>query len=112
MAKENKIKLFHEKYKLRGGFNVLDWMKEERFSTEYIGDHFGITRERVRQIIHDIYGIDYNPKIERKERIINSMLKFAMKHSPEEFREAYYYAGKHYYDIAIAEAYVRGIYKK
>lgn len=105
------VKEFDAKYKTRGGFNVLDYMKGERFSTTYIGRHFGLTRERVRQIIKDIYHINYDPKPERKEKIIESMLKFASKHPVEEFREAYYYAGKHYYEVALAEAYARGIYK-
>lgn len=109
---KNKVKNFDDKYKKRGGFSVLDWMKGEGFSTEFIGDHFGITRERVRQLIKDIYNIEYDPRIERKEKIINSMLKFAKKHSLEEFRDAYYYTGKYYYDIALVEAYMRGIYKK
>lgn len=106
------ISEFDEKYISKGGFKSLDNFKEELMTLPFIAKHFGVDKETVRAWFIDLYGITYDPRQQRKERIINSMLKFAETHTIVEFKETYYYAAPHYYNEAVAETFSRGIYKE
>ena len=103
---------FDEIYLTKGGIKTLQYMvREEFYTTEFIAQHFGVSRVKMQDWIDKIFGENYNPTKQRKEKIIETMLTFAETHTLQEFRDAYYYVNKHYYDIALAECYVRGIYK-
>lgn len=103
---------FDQKYNSKGGFKLLNEFKEERMTLKYISDHFGVSRFAVQEWMLELYGTSYDPRQERKEKILQSMLDFAKKHTLEEFKDAYYYISKHYYNKALTECYVQGIFKE
>lgn len=108
------ISEFEKDYGHRGGLKTLEYMvRVEFFTLDYIGKHFGVTRTQVASWIKDFLQEDYDPKIARKEKIIEGMLMTAEKFGMDlsEFREAFYLAYKDYYEIALTEAYARGIIK-
>jgi len=103
---------FDKEYWKSGGFKTLDYFRREQFTLDYIGKHFGVTVEAVRFWFKDFFNSETDIRIKRKEVVINKMLEFAEKYGLEKFKEAYYYTAKYYYDIALSEAYVRGIFKE
>ena len=106
------IEEFNGKYASKGGFTALNMMRNDLRTRKFIAEHFGVTPTAVGDWVRELFGVEYDPRLLRKERIIESMLKFATTHDEKEFREAYYFISKDYFDIALAEAYVRGIYKE
>lgn len=102
---------FEKEYGDKGGIKILEEFVDNGFTTKFIGDHFGVTKERVGQWIEEIFGEKYDPRQMRKEYRIEKMIEFAMENSEDKFREAYYYTDKYYHDLALAECYLRGIYK-
>ena len=106
------ISEFDEQYADKGGFKALNNFKEELMTTHFIANHFKVSDITVAEWFVKLYGMKYDPRMSRREKIINSMLKFAENHTLDEFREAYYYASRHYYNIALAEAFSQEIYKQ
>ena len=102
---------FEEKFKDKGGLEILKEFMENSFTLDFIGDHFGVTKERVAQWIKEIFGEKYDPRETRKEYRITAMVEFGKTVPEEKFKEAYYYTDKYYHDLALSELYVRGIYK-
>lgn len=108
------IQEFDKKYSKRGGFRALDYMKEQLFTAEFIGAHFGVSKELIQQFIKQMYGTRYDPRPQRTEKIVSSMLENAKKYKMtlEDFKEAYYYASKHYFEMALVEGVTRKIFRK
>ncbi len=106
----NKIE-FEVKYQNKGGIGILQEFVNNLYTLDFISKHFGVTKQAVKLWLVDLYGENYDPRELRKEKIINSMIKFAEKHTEQEFRDAYYYISKYYWDIALGECIARGIFK-
>jgi hypothetical protein len=106
------ISELNDKYYNKGGFKLLNEFREEQMTSKYIAEHFGVTKVTIQEWMQDLYGVKYDPRAGRKEKIINSMMKFAKNHTLDEFKDAYYYASRHYYDIVLSECYNQGIYLK
>jgi hypothetical protein len=106
----NKIE-FEEKYRKLGGFEVLKEFMANDYTLEFIGNHFGVTKQAVKLWCVDLFGENYDPRQHRKEKILESMIEFAKKHTEKEFNEAYYYVSKYYYDLALMECRFRKIYE-
>ncbi len=106
------IEQFNQLYGHKGGFKLLNEFREEMMTLKYIGSHFGVDRQRVSQWMRELYGVNYDPRETRREKILHSMIGFAKKHSLEEFRDAYYYISKNYYDLALQECYNQDIFSK
>lgn len=101
---------FNEKYKDKGGIAKLNELRALMFTHKYIGDHFGVSKERAKQWIVHLFGESYDPRVIRRERIIDSMIDFANLHSESELIEAFCFANNEWVLQAIAEAHQRGIY--
>ncbi len=106
-----KLQDFDAKYGDKGGVIALHQMMKEKRTLEFIGDHFGLTKQGIKYIIENMFQKHYDPRKERKEKIISQIIVYARSHTEKETREAYQYS-EYYADIAIAECYVRGIYKE
>ena len=83
------IQKFEEKYKDKGGIEKLTEMRALLFSQRHIANHFGVTRDRVRQWTIQFFGRTYDPRPEKKDAIIASMFEFAQHNSFAEFRFAF-----------------------
>lgn len=105
------IQDFDKEYNNKGGTGILEEFMENNFTTIFIGEHFGVSAERVKQWTKELFGINYDPRLGRKQYRIEKMIDFAKTVPEQKFREAYYYTDKYYHDLALAECYVRGIYK-
>lgn len=101
---------FDVKYKDKGGFARLVDMMNDNLTQRFIARHFGISRSAVALWSEQMLNRSYDPRKTRKEKIIDVMLKFAEKHSFQDFKEAYYHAQAHNFDLAVSEAIARGIY--
>jgi len=101
---------FNVKYKDKGGFSKLNELRGLMFTYAYIGDHFGVSRERAKQWILEAFGENESPRKGRRERIVESMLDFAKFHSEEEFNEAFCLGNQDWVLQALTEARQRGLY--
>lgn len=103
---------FNQKYASKGGIDTLNYLVKELYTNQYIAEHFGVTKEAVRQWLKELYGVEQvSRRVQRQEKVISGMLEFAKTHSLEEFREAYSFISNHYYEIALQEAISRKIYE-
>ena len=106
------IKLFNDTYKEKGGIAKLNEMKALLLTTEFISDHFGVSKERVKQWFNEMWKEPYDPRPARRELIIKSMIDFAKANTESEFHSAFRYHNEDYFTFALAECFQRGIYKK
>lgn len=86
---------FKEKYKDKGGMNKLTELRSLFFGQKYIAKHFGVSQESVRNWMLGFFGRDYDPREDRKDAIILSMIEFARHNSITDFDFAY--KGTQYY---------------
>ena len=93
------IKDFESKYVEKGGIKKLAEFRSLFFGLDYIAKHYGVSKERVRQWMKYFFGSVYDPREDRKDAIVASMIDFANNHTPEEFRFAF--KGTVYYDEAM-----------
>ena len=63
--------LFNEKFHDKGGLGQLIIMKENLCTLKKIAEHFGVTRERVRQWMVDLFGDKYDPRYSRRQKKID-----------------------------------------
>lgn len=105
------IQEFEEEYKDKGGIAILREFMDNNFTTKFIGEHFDVSAERVKQWAKELFNKNYDPRMLRKEYRIEKMIEFAKENGEDKFREAYYYTDKYYHDLALAECIVRGILK-
>lgn len=106
-----KLQDFDAKYGDKGGVIALHGMIKEKRTLKFIGEHFGLTPQGIKYIIEKMLEKKYDPREDRKEKIISQIIVYARSHSERETREAYQYS-EYYCNIAIAECYIRGIYKE
>lgn len=106
------IKLFNETYKEKGGIAKLNEMKALLLTTKFISDHFGVSKERVKQWFNEIWKEPYDPRPTRRQLIIESMIAFAKANTESEFYHAFRYHNEDYFICALVEIYQRNIYKK
>lgn len=106
------IQYFNETYGDKGGIPKLNELRSMAMSLEFIAEHFGTSKERVRQWMVELYGVKYDPRPIRRERIINSMIDFAKSNSEKDLYDAFKFHNEEYFVFALAECYQRGIYKK
>lgn len=94
------VKEFNKLYGGRKqGMIMLTQMRSMAYQQDAIANHFGVTKERVRQWMLEFFGSEYDPRIDRKDRMISNMEDFAKIHTEEEFREAY--NGSEYFDEVL-----------
>lgn len=78
------IDRFNEKYIDKGGVAKLAEMRAEMRPQGYIARHFGVSRERVKQWIKDMFGTDHDMRKARREKTIREMIEFARNHTKKE----------------------------
>jgi hypothetical protein len=101
---------FEKKYREKGGINKLTELRSLLFSHDYIANHFGVSRARVSDWMKLFFGKDYDPREDRKEAIISSMIEFAKNNSFPLFR--YSYRGTPYYKEVLEKCYELKIYER
>lgn len=106
-----KIKNFNKHYREKGGLPQLNEFRSTVTSLKSIAEHFEVSRERVRQWFKEFYKEEYDPRPERRKRIIDSMIDFARKNTESDFEEAFGGYNSEYYSIAIESCYSMGIYR-
>lgn len=80
------IKDFNRKYELYGGIKQLIKMRNSFVPQKTIAIHFGVSQERVRQWMLEIFGSAYDPRPDRRKIAIRKMVKY------------YYNNDKHLFD--------------
>ena len=106
-----KIQNFNKQYKEEGGIVKLNEFRSMSASLETMAIHFQVSRERIRQWFKEFYKEQYDPRPERRKRIIESMIEFASKNTEEDFKEAFGTYNTEYYAIALSTCYDKGIYR-
>lgn len=104
------VYLFNERYKDKGGIGKLNEFRALLFTHSYIGNHFGVDRQRVKQWMEELYDKSYDPRKSRREAIVESMIDFAKVHTEQEFRNAFYFTNKEWFLQALSEAHLCGLY--
>lgn len=61
---------FDKKYKDKGGIYELTKMRASLATLKQIADKFGVSRERIRQWMFELFGDKYDPRNSRKEDLI------------------------------------------
>lgn len=87
--------LFDIKYKSKGGVKVLLSMTKQFLPLKVISEHFGVTRESVRNWTRDIFGEKYDPRVGRRELIVKQIMAFLLlgrtiEEAKVEFQNGYY----------------------
>lgn len=102
------VKEFEDKYKEKGGMQKLTELRSLFYNQKYIATHFGVSRERVRQWMVEFFGSAYDPRMDRKEMIINSMVEFAHNNPKKDFDAAF--RGTEYYKEALEKCNKENLY--
>lgn len=102
------VKEFNTTYGRKQGILMLTQMRSSSNTQDMIANHFGVSKERVRQWMIEFFGSEYDPRQDRKERMMNSMLDFARKNALEDFKEAY--TGSEYFQEVLEECKNNKIY--
>ncbi len=83
------VQEFNKKYKSKGGIEELTRLRSMLYTKSYIGSHFGVTPDRVRQWTVQFFGSAYDPRPDRKEAIIHNMIEFARHNTRVDFKFAF-----------------------
>lgn len=103
------VKEFNKLYGGRKqGMIMLTQMRSMAYPQDEIASHFGVVKERVRQWMVEFFGCEYDPRIDRRNKMMSCMLDFAKIHPIDEFYEAY--RGSEYYKEVLEECKKEGIY--
>ena len=105
-----KINEFNKTYKEKGGMPQLNEFRSYALPLQIIAKHFTVSKERIRQWFELFYKEKYDPRPERRKKIVDSMIDFAKKNTEEDFREAFEKGNITYFALALAECYDKGIY--
>lgn len=101
---------FESKYKEKGGLQKLTELRSLFFSQKYIANHFGVTFARVRQWMIIFFGREYDPREDRREAIVSSMVEFARHNGYPDFK--FVYKGTPYYKEVLDLCRAQNIYEK
>ena len=107
-----KIELFNEKYKLVGGFTKLSEMRKNLLTLQEIAKCFGVSKVRVAQWMEGFFGEKYDPRMQRRERMICAMIEFAKEHTEREFIEAFRLQNFDYFYEALRRIKGNNLFKK
>ena len=92
---------FNAKYKEMGGYMQLNEMVNNAEPLSVIAIYFGVTKERVRQWIHELLGGETNLRAIRKERKIQNIVEFLQKHGKKEARKSFSGSTMRYFQEAL-----------
>ena len=103
-------KTFEKKYGNKGGISKLTELRSFFLSQKYIANVFGVSQQRVKQWMKIFFGQEYDPREDRRDAIMASMIEFASHNSFPDFRFAY--RGTQYYEEILKECIKLKIYEK
>lgn len=103
---------FNQKYADKGGFSKLHEMITSEKTQEEIADYFGVTKEALRDWTISFFGERYDPRYDRREKRIDTLIEYMKTHSEQETKEAFRFENKEYYQEALFLAYKQGIYQE
>jgi hypothetical protein len=92
------VKEFNKEYKRQGGIQMLNEMRALRRPQREIANQFGVSGERVRQWMVEFFGAAYDPRYDRRNAIIESMIDLRKHLGDEEFDRAF--RSSEYYERA------------
>lgn len=95
------ISEFEKRYTSQGGIKQLSTMREECETLDSIAMHFGVSKERVRQWMTELFLEKYDPRYERRKRRIEAIESLIKKNGIEKTKELYPGINKHYLKSAI-----------
>lgn len=102
------VENFNSKYGEKGGIKKFTELRSLFFSTKYIAEHFGVSKERVKQWMLEFFGSVYDVRDEIDEAIKNGMIEFAKNNNYKEFRRAF--RNTPYYKEVLEELKKKKIY--
>ena len=103
---------FDVAYAHKGGVAQIKNLMKQNESIEGIGVYFGVCKNAVRLWCREMFGENYDPRKNRRDKVVNEMIKFAERHTQTDFRQEYIKQSKYYYHMALARCYSQGIYQK
>ena len=92
---------FNKKYKLKGGIKQLFDMREDLATLKEISEHFGISRERIRQLMVDLFKENYDPRYERREKTIRAIKNLIVNYGVEKVQVLYLKMNRDYLQAAV-----------
>ena len=95
------IEEFNKRYGDKGGIGALSEMRSNLETLEKIRLHFGVSRERIRQWMKEIFGEKYDPRKPRRERRINHIIDSIRKNGVDMTKEMMPGINKWYLKTAI-----------
>lgn len=101
---------FDNKYRKNGGIKMLETMTKELQTLRSIANNFGVGREVVRRWCVELLGKTYDPRGQRAERAIKSMLEYCFMFGEHQCIETFRHGNKEYLKQAL-EIYKRKKYK-
>ena len=100
------IKHFESKYAEKGGFKKLVEMRENLSTLKQVSFEFSVSIERVRQWMKELFGIAYDPRMERKRKRIEAAKRMIEQYGLEETKVLHKNKNRYYLKKAIKELYV------
>jgi len=92
---------FNNKYMEKGGFQKLYEMKDNLCTLQNIANHFGVCRDRVRQLMIEIFNEKYDPRIARRNKKINMLVEYMKDNGIDNTKQTFKTIGDYYMKMAI-----------
>jgi hypothetical protein len=102
---------FDLKYNDRGGFKKLSELQALKCTVKTISDHFEVDRSTASMWLRRFFGENYDPRKERKEAFIQSMVEFSKTHTILDFWITYNRKSGDYVKEALRRCVEQNIYK-
>ena len=95
------IKEFNKKYNQLGGIKQLSNMKANFDTLKEISEYFGVSKERVRQWMIELFGEKYDTRYDRRDKRIEIVQQLIKKIGIENVKKMYPNINKDYLRYAI-----------
>ncbi len=95
------IEKFNELYGEKGGIGKLTEMRDSLSTLVSISVHFGVSRERIRQWMIQLFGEAYDPRKKRRENKIEAIKELIKTHGVERTKQLYSGINKYYLKEAL-----------
>ena len=95
------IERFNALYGNKGGIKQLTKMRDDCETLLNISTHFGVSKERVRQWMEEIFNSPYDPRAKRREIRVEAIKKLIQLHGVEKTKQLYSGINKSYLAEAI-----------
>lgn len=93
--------MFNDKYTERGGFQRWYEMRDNLCTLQSIANHFGMCRDRVRQLMIELFNEKYDPRLARKRKKINMLIEYMKENGIDKTKQTFKKTSHYYMKIAI-----------